>query len=70
MLENHPLWEDLFNKMLHVWDDDHIIKAWMSYISENRHDDMEWHYMVSTIILDKRASNVALLWDCFSEMNS
>jgi hypothetical protein len=56
--------------MLHVWDDDHIIKAWMSYISENRHDDMEWHYMVSTIILDKRASNVALLWDCFSEMNS
>jgi hypothetical protein len=56
--------------MLHVWDGDHILKAWMSYLKENCHDDMEWHYMVNTMIVDKCASNVALLWECFREMNS
>ncbi len=49
--------EDLqrFNgKMFYVWDGNHRLKAWMSYISTIHPDDLSWNIAMDFIMLDTR----------------
>jgi hypothetical protein len=56
--------EDLqrFNgRMFYVWDNNHLLQAWMPYISRVHPYDFSWHIVVDSIMLDTRKGLVHLL---------
>jgi hypothetical protein len=47
--------------MFFVWDNNHQIQAWMPYISRVQLDDMFWHIVIDSIMLDMKEGLVWLL---------
>ncbi len=48
-------------RMFFVWDNNHQIQAWMPYISRVQLDDMFWHIVIDSIMLDMKEGLVWLL---------
>ncbi len=47
-------------KMFFVWDGNHWLQAWMPYISRVHSDDLSWHIVVDSIMLDTRKDLIHL----------
>jgi hypothetical protein len=61
--------EHLSNKMYYIWDANHCLKTWMEYIKDNHPNNLEWHFVVRTMVLDARKQTIGLLWDFFTKVN-
>jgi hypothetical protein len=48
-------------KMFYVWDGNHQLQAWMPHISRVHLDDLFWHIVVDSIMLDTQEGLVHLL---------
>jgi hypothetical protein len=46
--------------MFLVWDRNHQLRAWMPYIPRVHSDDLYWHIVVDSIMLDTREDLVHL----------
>jgi hypothetical protein len=51
--------EHLSNKMYYIWDANHCLKTWMEYIKDNHPNNLEWHFVVITMVLDARKQLLA-----------
>lgn len=51
--------EHLSNKMYYIWDANHCLKTWMEYIKDNHPNNLEWHFVVRTMVLDARKQLLA-----------
>jgi hypothetical protein len=60
---SHPLKDRLSNKMLRIWNGNHNLKTWTSYIKYNHINNIKWHFNVNTMILDGKEKNIDGLWD-------
>ncbi len=46
-----PGMKSLSKCMFFVWDDNHKLQAWLPYIQLVHNEDLEWHYLVDSIVL-------------------
>jgi hypothetical protein len=42
----------LCRKMFHIWDMNHCLQTWWSYIDLNHPDEEDWHILVDAFVLD------------------
>jgi hypothetical protein len=61
--------EHLSNKMYYIWDANHCFKTWMEYIKDNHPNNLQWHFVVRTMVLDARKQTIGLLRDFFTKVN-
>ncbi len=52
MLCEDPNLVPFSNKMFFVWEENHYIQTWMSYISRSHGDDPSWDIFVDSILLN------------------
>jgi hypothetical protein len=63
---SHPLKDRLSNKMLHIWNGNHNLKTWTSYIKYNHINNIKWRFNVNNVILDGKEKNFDGLLDYLS----
>jgi hypothetical protein len=61
MLATDPIFNVFCGKMLHVWDANHRVQAWMPIINQDHQNDLGWHYSVDSIILEVKGDIPTML---------
>ena len=67
-LSRDPELAQLSNKFFYVWDGNHRLVAWYEFIRKSHKQDLEWHYMVRSIVL-KTAENVTDVLTAMHDIN-
>ena len=57
------------NKMFHVWDGNHRLKAWMPYIEDCHADDQGFHVSVKSIALKVTNNNSDIIFNAMTDWN-
>ncbi|KAG0631975.1 hypothetical protein M758_1G295400 [Ceratodon purpureus] len=67
-LSRDPELAELSNKFFYVWDGNHRLVAWYEFIRKSHKQDLEWHYMVRSIVL-RTAENVTDVLTAMHDIN-
>jgi hypothetical protein len=51
--------------MFHIWNGNHNLKTWTSYIKYNHINNIKWQFNVDIVVLDGK-KNIDRLWDYLS----
>ena len=67
-LGSNPEYACFQRKMFYVWDGNHRLNAWWRFIDGVHPSDRNWHYSVSSVVLNPKGQ-ISVLLNCMHDVN-